>query len=173
MGHIKGTGEAHPGKFSVCAAHILTDEARVCRVGVLNDNLILTVQNPAVQLQGSVGASEVIALVHGVPLTEPHMTRVGPLSAVNTQHRNPEGLDVNDVVIICKQAAPSGMSDQLQAVHVGVDGQNCRGEHRFQALINDPRVLLLFRQGQTSVQQHLLSHIIEVLSAQLALVELT
>ena len=64
------------------------------------------------------------------------------------------------------------MSDQLQAVHVGVNGQNRRGEHRFQALINDPRVLLLFGQGQSSVQKPLLSHIVEVLSPQLALVEL-
>ena len=100
MGHIKGASEAHPGKYPVCAAHTLTDETRICRVSILNDNLILPVHDPAVQFQCSIGIAEVIALVHRVPLTEPHMARVRPLSTVNTQHCNPEGLDVDDVVIV-------------------------------------------------------------------------
>ena len=80
------------------------------------------------------------------------MTVVSPYAAVNTDHIYAERLNVNDIVIVCEQTAAASVSDQLQTIHVGINGESRRGKHLLQALVNDPRICALFRKRQTSVQ---------------------
>ena len=101
------------------------------------------------------------------------MPIVSPLTAVNTDHRDTERFNVDNIVIIGEKAAPASVSDQLQTIHVGVDRQSRRGEHLFQRLVNDPRICAIFGQREISVQQDFLSHIIEILGTELALIEST
>lgn len=95
----------------------------------------LSVQRPPVQLQSAIGVADLIAPVHRVPLAVPEMAVVRPLTAVNTGHRHSEGLDVDDVVIVREEAAPGSMGDQLQTIHVGVNGQSRRGKHQYPLVV--------------------------------------
>ena len=77
---------------------------------------------------------------------------------------------MNDIVIVCKQTAAAGVSDQLQTIHVRVNGKRRRSEHLLQGRVDHPRVRTLRCQRQVCVQKHFLSHIVEILGTELALV---
>ena len=78
---------------------------------------------------------------------------------------------MDDVVIVREEAAPGSMGDQLQTIHVGVNGQSRRGKHLLQSGVDDPGVGTMFCQGQVCVHQNLFGHVVKVLVPQLALVE--
>ena len=170
--NIKGLGEGRlRGISAICRSHRFTDKPSTGGVGVFDNDLISTVQCPAVQFQRRIGVTDLIATVNSVPLAVPQMTVIRPYAAVNTNHSHAEGLNVNDIVIVCKQAAAAGVSDQLQTVHVRVNGECRRSEHLLQGRVNHPRVRTLRCQRQVCVQKHFLSHVVEVFGTELALVE--
>ena len=57
------------------------------------------------------------------------MAVIGPYAVVYADHRDTEWSDMDDVVIVRIEAATGRMSDQLQAIHVSVDGKSRRSEH--------------------------------------------
>ena len=172
MRNIKGLGEGRlRGISAICRSHRFTDKPSTGGVGVFDNDLISTVQCPAVQFQRRIGVTDLIATVNSVPLAVPQMTVICPYAAVNTNHSHAKGFDVNDIVIVCKQAATAGVSDQLQTVHVRVNGERRRSEHLLQGWVNHPWVRTLRCQRQVCVQKHFLSHVIEVFGTELTLVK--
>ena len=112
MGHIKGSGkERSRCECPFRIGHGFTDIPSPVRVIIGDNHLIAAVQRPPVQFKYGVGVLAGIALVHRFPLAVPEMAVIGPLTAVNARHGHTEGFDMDDVVIVRKQAATGRMSD--------------------------------------------------------------
>ena len=172
MRYIEDLGEYRSrGIGAIGSRHTLADKPSTGRVIVFHNDLISTVQRPAVQLQSGVGVSHSVATVNGVPFAVPYMTIVSPHAAVNADYGHTKGFDVDNIIIVREQTAAASVSDQLQTIHVAFKGESRRGEHLLQRFVNDPRICTLFRQCQASVKQDFFCHVVEILGAELALVE--
>ena len=103
VGNIEGLGEGRlRGISAICRSHRFADKPSTGGVGVFNNDLISTVQCPAVQFQRRIGVADLVTTVNGVPLAVPQVTVIRPYTAVNTNHSHAKGLDVNDIVIVCE-----------------------------------------------------------------------